>query len=284
MKRIFTYAFGLAVLFTTACTDGKRGPQQANVMQYDSLQRVIAQKDNELNEMMATLNEIQDGLREVSEAENRVTIIKDGEGTNRMEVIRENIQFIAQTMQHNRELINKLKKQQSESSYKSEQLRKTIDNLILQLDEKDQQLQALRTELDAKDIQIEELDKAINDLNADVNSLRSDNEQKDATIDTQDKQLNTAWYACGTKSELKDHRILDGGKVLQGNFDKGYFTKVDIRLDKEIKLYSKSAKLLTTHPTSSYTLEQDANKQYILRIKDPETFWSASKYLVVQVK
>jgi len=254
------------------------------VMQYDSLQRVIAQKDNELNEMMATLNEIQEGLREVSEAENRVTIIKDGEGTNRMEVIRENIQFIAQTMQHNRELINKLKKQQSESSYKSEQLRKTIDNLILQLDEKDQQLQALRTELDAKDIQIEELDKAINDLNADVNSLRSDNEQKDATIDTQDKQLNTAWYACGTKSELKDHRILDGGKVLQGNFDKGYFTKVDIRLDKEIKLYSKSAKLLTTHPTSSYTLEQDANKQYILRINDPETFWSASKYLVVQVK
>ena len=72
--------------------------------------------------------------------------------------------------------------------------------------------------------------------------------------------------------------------MLQGNFDKGYFTKIDIRLDKEIKLYSKSAKLLTSHPASSYTLEQDANKQYTLRINDPETFWAASKYLVVQVK
>ena len=41
---------------------------------------------------------------------------------------------------------------------------------------------------------------------------------------------------------------------LTGNFNKSYFTKVDIREVSEIKLYSKSAKLLTTHPSSSYTL------------------------------
>lgn len=284
MKRIITYVLGLVALTIVSCTNGNSNQQPADMSQYDSLQRVIAQKDYELNEMMGTLNAIQEGLREINEAENRVTIVKDGEGANRVEQIRENINFISETMQRNRELINKLKQQQRESSYKSEQLKKTIDNLIQQLDEKDQQLQNLRAELDAKNIRIDELDKTINDLNADVTELKNDNEQKDTTIDKQDKQLNTAWYACGTKSELKDHRILDGGKVLQGSFDKGYFTKIDIRLDKEIKLYSKSAKLLTTHPASSYTLEQDANKQYILRINDPETFWAASKYLVIQVK
>lgn len=284
MKRIITYVLGLVALTIVSCTNGNSNQQPADMSQYDSLQRVIAQKDYELNEMMGTLNAIQEGLREINEAENRVTIVKDGEGANRVEQIRENIKFISETMQRNRELINKLKQQQRESSYKSEQLKKTIDNLIQQLDEKDQQLQNLRAELDAKNIRIDELDKTINDLNADVTELKNDNEQKDTTIDKQDKQLNTAWYACGTKSELKDHRILDGGKVLQGSFDKGYFTKIDIRLDKEIKLYSKSAKLLTTHPASSYTLEQDANKQYILRINDPETFWAASKYLVIQVK
>ena len=72
--------------------------------------------------------------------------------------------------------------------------------------------------------------------------------------------------------------------MLQSNFNKEYFTKIDIRVDKEIKLYSKSAKLLTTHPASAYTLQQDANKQYVLRITDPQAFWSTSKYLVVQVK
>jgi hypothetical protein len=55
-------------------------------------------------------------------------------------------------------------------------------------------------------------------------------------------------------------------------------------VDNEIRLYSRSAKLLTAHPSSSYTLTQDANKQYILRITNPQLFWATSKYLVVLVK
>ena len=88
----------------------------------------------------------------------------------------------------------------------------------------------------------------------------------------------------GTKKELKDQRIIDEGKVLQGNFNKNYFTKIDIRVDKVIKLYSKSARLLTLHPASSYTLTRDANKEYVLTITNPQIFWSTSKYLVVQVR
>ena len=41
---------------------------------------------------------------------------------------------------------------------------------------------------------------------------------------------------------------------------------------------------MTPHPSSSYTLDRDANKQYVLRITNPELFWSTSKYLVVVVK
>jgi hypothetical protein len=72
--------------------------------------------------------------------------------------------------------------------------------------------------------------------------------------------------------------------VLQQNFNKDYFTKIDIRVDKEIKLYSRDAEMLTAHPADSYTLQRDANKQYVLRITNPERFWSTSKYLVIQVK
>ena len=41
---------------------------------------------------------------------------------------------------------------------------------------------------------------------------------------------------------------------------------------------------MTSHPAGSYTLQRDANKQFVLRISDPDTFWSTSKYLVVLVK
>ena len=79
-------------------------------------------------------------------------------------------------------------------------------------------------------------------------------------------------------------RFAERKSTIRSNFNKDYFTKIDIRIDKEIKFYSKSAKMLTSHPASSYTLQRDANKQYVLRITDPQTFWSTSKYLVVMVK
>ena len=73
--------------------------------------------------------------------------------------------------------------------------------------------------------------------------------------------------------------------MLKGNsVNKDYFTKIDIRVDKGIKLYSKSAKLLTNHPACSYSLDKDASGMYTLRITNPTTFWSVSKYLVVVVK
>jgi chromosome segregation ATPase len=234
--------------------------------------------------MMGTLNEIQEGFREINEAENRVNVVKDGERANKAQQIRENIQFISQRMAQNRELIKKLQQQMRESTVKGNEFQKTIINLTKQLEQSNETLQQLRAELDAKDIHISELDETIANQNTDIKNLKTESEQKTETINTQDKQLNTAWFVFGTKSELKEQGILKDGKVLQGNFNKNYFTKIDIRVDKEIKLYSKSAKLLTMHPSSSYTLTQDANKQYILKINNPQLFWSTSKYLVVLVK
>ena len=267
-----------------SCNDGVKKAEQAALMQRDSLEQIIAQKDNEINDMMTTLSDIEEGFREITEAQNRVTIAKEGEGTNTKLRIKENMQFIQSAMKQNKELINKLKQQVRESSVKGDQLKKIIDNLTEQMQQKDQQLQALREELDKKDIHIAELDEQVADLNENVANLKQENTQKAETISTQDKQINSAWFVFGTKKELKEQNILDKGEVLQANFNKDYFTKIDIRIDKEIKLYSSSAEILTNHPAGSYTLQRDAKKQYVLRITDPQRFWSASKYLVVQVK
>lgn len=285
MKKALLLVIAAVLCVTMGCQRKQQpAPDLASVAQKDSLEQIIAQRDNEINDMMGTLNEIQEGFREINEAENRVSIVKDGEGSNKTQQIRENIKFISNRMKENRELIKKLQKQLSQSNFKGDEMKKTIDNMMKTLDEKDQQLQQLRAELDAKDIHISELDETINNLNTNVATQKADIEAKQQTISNQDKQLNTAWYVFGTKKELKSQRILVNGKVLQSNFNKNYFTKIDIRVDKEIKLYSKSAKLLTAHPSSSYTLQKDANKQYVLRITNPQLFWSTSKYLVIQVR
>ena len=282
MKNILMMAMCLMAL--ASCKQEKVAPALPQNSQVDSLSRIIEQKDNEINDMMELFNEVEEGFRLISEAENRVNLVKNGEGADKAQRIRENIQFIQQRLSQNRELIAKLRQQLRESSIKGDQLKRTLDNLVKQLEEKDGQLRDLRSQLEAKDIHIAELDQTISDLHQDVDNLKGESQQKSNTINTQDKQLHTAWFVFGTKKELKEQGILDGGKVLQGNFNKNYFTKIDIRVEKEIKLYSKSAKLLTMHPSSSYTLARDSKNQYVLRINNPQIFWSTSKYLVIQVK
>lgn len=303
MKKVMLFAV-CAVMALTGCNSGQKKMNPADI-QNDSLRSIIQARDNEINDMMGTLNDIQEGFSEINAAENRVTIAKDGEGADKATVIKEQIQFIAQRMKENRELIKKLQEQLKETGFKGDQMRKTIENLQAQLIQKDGELKKLRAELQAKNIHIAELDETINGLNSDVASLntsvqnlntektnltnekaqlQSESNKKSETISSQDKQLNTAWYVFGTKKELKQNNILNDGKVLREGFNRNYFTKIDIRVDKEIKLYSKSAKILTAHPSNSYSLSKDSNGQYVLRINDPQSFWSTSKYLVVQVR
>ena len=283
MKKLF-FIVCCAALLVTGCKDGKNSPESTNVHLADSLNEVIAQRDSEINDMMGTFNEVQEGLRQIGEAEGRVALAKSGEGASSKQKMKEDIQFIAAQMKKNKELIAKLQKKLEGSSLNATQLKKTIEGLQAQLVEKEKQLQTLREELDKKDIHIMELDESVNNLNTNVSNLKTESQKKTETINAQDKQLNTAWYVFGTKKELKGQRILENGKVMNGNFNKNYFTKIDIRNTTEIKLYSKSAKLMTAHPSSSYTLVRDANKQYTLRITNPQIFWSTSKYLVVLVK
>ena len=147
MKKLLFFAV-LAAMVVSCDQKQQQEKQDAMVQQLrDSLNSIITQKDNELDDMMSTLNDIEDGFREINEAQGRVALAKQGEGTNTTQRIKENFQFIQSVMKQNKELINKLKQQVRESTVKGGQLKKIIDNLTEQLEVKEQQLQALREEL-----------------------------------------------------------------------------------------------------------------------------------------
>ncbi len=99
-----------------------------------------------------------------------------------------------------------------------------------------------------------------------------------------DEDQNVAWFVCGTRRELKEQGILENGKILEGDFNQDYFTKLNINIDKEIKTFSNSAEILSNHPNESYQLFRDKHKQYILKIINPKLFWDITKYLVIQTR
>jgi chromosome segregation ATPase len=272
-----------------ACGNG--GTKTVSNSNEDSVNRILNQKDAEINNLLGTINDIQEGLSQITEAQGRINTLKSSTESSATEDIRENIAYIQRIMDQNRSRIEQLQQQLHNSNINAENLQKTIESLQQQVAEKDAQIEKMTAELAQKDSKIMEQATEISKLNSENTNLQQDkenlsqaNEAKARTISQQDKDLNKAWYVFGTKKELKEHNILKKGDVLTQGFNKNYLTEIDIRTVKRIPLGSKSAHLLTTHPSSSYTLERDANKKYTLHITDPSLFWSVSKYLVVLVK
>lgn len=281
MKKILTVAI---VLIFNGCGGNKVQEDSRDVV-YDSLQQIISQKNAELNDIMGTFNDIQEGFREINMAQGRVNL--NGIASEKMskEDIMENISFIQRTMQLNRERIARLQQQLKSSSLNADKLSATIEGLTLQLNEKQKQIDQLEAQLKDKDLVIEKQGKEITRLNDNVGQLTASDAAKAEALQKQDKEMHTAWYVFGTKKELKSQGILKSSDVLKSSdFNKNYFTRIDIRVVKSIKLYSKNVELLTSHPSDSYSLERDAQKQYILYINNPDAFWSVSRYLVMLVK
>ena len=69
------------------------------------------------------------------------------------------------------------------------------------------------------------------------------------------------------------------------DFKPDAFTMIDITQTKTIELNAKTAKVISTHPTGSYSIDRkDKNHVNSLIISDPDQFWKASKYLVVMIE
>ena len=284
MKKLFFLA--LSVVALASCDKMNKESTDDTNRERDSLMQVISQKDEELNEIVSCINEVQEGFARINEAEGRVTIANGNrESASTRGIIQENMQFIQEAMKQNRELIAQLQERLKTTTFNAKALEKTIANLQAQLESQNQRIQELEASLAEKDIIIAEQGDQIDNLNENVTTLTEENRQKTETVAAQDKDLHTAWFVFGTKAELKEQKILQKGDVLKTNdFNKDYFTQVDIRTMKEIKLYSKSAEMLTTHPKGTYTLQKDQKGEYVLHITDAQKFWSVSKYLVIKVK
>ena len=292
MKKLAVLIVCAAVM--ASCDSLSGGSKDQLKAENDSLLMELTQRNAELDEMMGTFNDISEGFRQINAAESRVDLqrgaVSEGSLSAKQQIATD-IEFIQKQMQENKEQIAKLEAMLKSSKTNSAQMKKAVESLTQELVAKTQRIEELQAELASKNIRIQELDAAVTGLSADKEALSAENEAKAKTVAEQDKAINTAWFVFGTKKELKDQKILTDtglfkkGKVLKdGDVNKDYFTQVDIRTTKEIKLYSKDADVLTTHPAGSYALEKDDKGQLVLKITNPKDFWSVSKYLVIQVK
>ena len=268
MKKLAVLIVCAAVM--ASCDSFSGGSKNQLKAENDSLLMELTQRNAELDEMMGTFNDISEGFRQINAAESRVDLQRGA---------------VAEGSLNAKQQIAKLQSMLKNSKNNSAQLKRAVESLTQELVAKTQRIEELQAELASKNIRIQELDAAVTGLSTEKEELTAENEAKAQTVAEQDKALNTAWFVFGTKKELKDQKILTNtglfkkGQVLKdSDINKDYFTQVDIRTTKEIKLYSKDADILTTHPAGSYALEKDDKGQLTLKITNPKDFWSVQVF------
>ncbi len=252
----------------------------------DSLLQELNGRDSTIDTFFESFNEIQDNLAAIKEKENIINMNASGDIESTPEIkdqIQNDIQSIYDLLQENKSKINKLQKRLKSSNIKIKALKETIDNLMQQIQMKDAEIGDLKQKLEDMNIQITILE-------TNVDSLQGENVAKDDTITQKENELNTAYYVLGTEKELKANGVItkEGGFIglgkiakLRSDFNKDYFTEIDIRTTKEIPLICKKARILTTHPSGSYELVTKDDRVEKIVIKDEKEFWKASKYLVI---
>jgi chromosome segregation ATPase len=252
--------------------------------------RAKHQMQEEIDGYFSAMNQIEQNIEKIKETQGILSTQPVGEELDsdaRMK-INDDLVYLNELLQANKNELASLKSKIKRSSFKSAELERNLARITKALEEQSVKVALLQTELAAKDSLINELGSTVETLGKNIESLSSDLNQKEAKISEQDETIHTAWYVFGTRKELKEQNIItsDGlfssKRVLQSDFNKNYFVRIDARKTKSIPLYSTRAKILTSHPKSSYTLEKE-NDNFVLLITDTKEFWSISKYLVIEV-
>ena len=281
-KLIFAAAIALTI---TACDNRQAEVDQAN-RQMDSLASIINERDSSLNDFLSSFNEIEKNLDSIARKQNAINVNVDKQGElnkTSKERINENIAAINQLMNENRAQIAELNRKLKNSGSKIAHFETMIQTLNEQIAQKDRELADLNDKLNSLNTQVAQLQTS-------VDTLTRTTLAQTKTIDEQTTSLHTAYFVVGKSKDLQTMKVIDktGGLLgigktskLSSNFDNNKFTRIDYVQTSTIPIDSKDAKVITTHPSDSYTMNKDKDKVVSLSITNAEKFWSASKYLVV---
>lgn len=250
----------------------------------DSVTRINDSYEADLAETDSLVANVLTNFQDISTAEKMIDVNPRGEmSQTQKERIKNNVTLINDKLRASTEALDALTQKLAAGGTENKRLRHTIAALKKDLEVQRQRIIALTEELQRKDLAIGALDSIVTNLGQDVERLNETTAKQASTLASQDKELHTVRYCVGTKSDLKDFKLLQGGRVITDGADLSYFTTADQRKLSQIPLYSRDAKILTTHPASSYVLIADGDKNLTLNIKDHKAFWSASRMLVIQV-
>ncbi len=286
MRKLASFLILSMVVIMVACNGDKlKQAEDRNANLDDSLKVALANQDS----LFGLLNDITEGMNQIKDLEKILSSTADlgAESQSRKDQIRNDMVAIQRALQERRERLVELESKLAKSASYNVTLKRTIENLKAEIATQEITITSLRNDLASANIKIEELDLQVDSLNTTVANVTQEKELAQEESVNLANELNTCYYAIGTKDELKDNKIIETGflrktKIMSGDYEQSYFTTADKRQLTTIPLHSKKAKVLTNQPVGSYEIA-DIDGMKVLKIINADKFWSLSNYLVIQV-
>jgi peptidoglycan hydrolase CwlO-like protein len=261
MKKLLVFVIGLMVL--VSCHNYKKDAEQLTMVR-DSLKQESDFKDSSIVEFLNDFNEIQANLDSIKKLEDLVTV-QSAQGremnTRQKQLILDDIALLNDLIQKNKEQTASLQKKLNNANFKIGKLNTMVaefetmvNNLEMRVQEKDGEILALNQE-------VQKLNIDISSLNQKITEIETVSQQKTQTIESQTVALNKAFFAYGTSKELKDNGVIEktGGLLgigrtaeIKEDFNRDYFTEIDIRDFDIIPLMVKKAEVISVHPAGSF--------------------------------
>ena len=273
----------VALLAATGCNDPREKEELAR--KNDELTKQLASRDQFIEDVTATINEIHENIEATWSKEKnfvRQTTQAEGKASSTPVELRQRIldriADMHKAIMDSRRKMSALQQKLDESGKQYAGLQKMVDDLKGIIEEREQSIAQLKARVGDLEVEVSQQSGVI---------LAHQN-----TIDKQTQQLNTVYYAVGTRDELKHKGIItrQGGvlwglfgttTVLASNFAEGDFQTLEKTKDQTITLRGSVEEIIPRRDTSMYTMVPSENGQTVLKIIDPVSFWRERHLVIV---
>lgn len=290
MKKFFL-ALALGVVVFASCNRQKDGDQQDTTqVQMVALNERLTMAQDSKDSLIFLMSDIYSGIEEINVQEGLLYNLRGTENaTQRAEII-DNLSRIKAELLDKQARLDALTAQFNSANDKNGQLAKEITSLKNLITQKEAKITELEDQLKNAQVQITNLKdtvattrQQVRDVTAEKELAQTQVEESKAENEKLVNDANRVYYAIGTKKELEKNNILHKKKIMQGDYEMGYFKQADRRNLTSIPCYNKKVKILTNQPQNSYRIEEGSDKSKTIVITDPARFWGTTDFLVIQV-
>lgn len=287
MKYLIIIAALIAMLISS-CANKEQAKAQQSLM--EASKQELAAALEERDQLLAIVKEITISMDQIKHLESVMCVVgsQSMEQPDRRARLLSDMAAVKEALKQRRNRLVELENRLQESALYTDDLKSTIEALRNQIDGQTLEIEGFREQLLKANEHINTLNKEVDSLNTTVENVNNSLDEAQATSARLENELNTCYYVIATKSQLKEHHIIETGflrksKLLKGDFDSGFFNTGDKREMDTLDLRSNKVKIYTNHPEDSYLIEE-VDKNKILTITNHEKFWSMSNYLVIQIE